>query len=200
MITSWRDVPGWFDFQDIYLEAVAQAPQRGARFVELGVFLGRSTLFMGEAIKDSGKSIEFLAVDPMEFDGADEKAIENFDDRVERTIALRLVREHGSIDQAFCANLRAAELHRQVVFLPMTGEEAFEILEDASIDFLFIDAKHSREWMILILGIALRKVRKGGVIAGHDFVCARWPGVSEAVRKVFQTGFQVRGTSFWVRL
>lgn len=43
---TWRQMPGWFNFDDIYQEAVDLAPATGARFVEVGVLLGKSILFM----------------------------------------------------------------------------------------------------------------------------------------------------------
>ena len=33
---SWRDIPGWFSFQETYDQAVSEAPQEGARFLEIG--------------------------------------------------------------------------------------------------------------------------------------------------------------------
>jgi hypothetical protein len=38
----YEQIPGWFDYQNIYDEQVARA-RSGAVFVEIGAYLGRST-------------------------------------------------------------------------------------------------------------------------------------------------------------
>lgn len=53
IIKSISEIPGWFDFHQIYIDAVVHAPQDGAIFVELGSFLGQSTAYMANLIKAS---------------------------------------------------------------------------------------------------------------------------------------------------
>lgn len=65
MITStpyWESVPGWFDFQDVYLSLVDRA-RHDDTIVEVGTFLGRSACFMLEQIARSGKCLHFYVVD-----------------------------------------------------------------------------------------------------------------------------------------
>src|SRR5687768_5360111 len=58
-----RQVPGFCDFEGLYTEAVEKAPSP-AVFVEVGVWLGQSAIFMASQIARSGKDIQFFAVDP----------------------------------------------------------------------------------------------------------------------------------------
>jgi len=48
------------------------------------------------------------------------------------------------------------------------------------LDFVYIDACHQYESVIEDIRTWLPKVRKGGLLAGHDF-CDVWPGVVQAV-------------------
>lgn len=51
---------------------------------------------------------------------------------------------------------------------------------DGNLDFVYIDACHQYESVIEDIRTWLPKVRKGGLLAGHDF-CDVWPGVARAV-------------------
>jgi predicted O-methyltransferase YrrM len=54
---SYEDVPGWInDAEFIYPQMVEQA-QDGDHFVEIGTFLGQSTTYMAQLVKDSKKKI-----------------------------------------------------------------------------------------------------------------------------------------------
>ena len=45
---NWYDIPGWFDFQDIYSRIVNES--FGGVFVEVGSWLGRSALYFAEQV------------------------------------------------------------------------------------------------------------------------------------------------------
>lgn len=62
---SWQDIPGWYDWQDIYARAVADAPRdRPSVMVEVGVAFGRSLAHLARLAIDSGKPITVYGVDP----------------------------------------------------------------------------------------------------------------------------------------
>jgi len=50
-----------------------------------------------------------------------------------------------------------------------TSKEAVKDFEDESLDFVFIDGNHSLEFVIEDIATWSKKVRKGGIIAGHDY-------------------------------
>ena len=60
--TGAHKLPSMFHYADVYDEAVETAVE-GARFVEIGCWLGDSSSYMAGLIKDSGKSINFWCVD-----------------------------------------------------------------------------------------------------------------------------------------
>ena len=52
----------WFDYEDVFLEAIQKAKD-GDLFVEIGVWKGGSAAFMGVEISNSGKKIRYDAID-----------------------------------------------------------------------------------------------------------------------------------------
>lgn len=52
---------------------------------------------------------------------------------------------------------------------------------DNSIDFIFIDADHSESGVTRDIKAWLPKLKKGGVMAGHDYGNPRYSGVKKAV-------------------
>ena len=64
--------------------------------------------------------------------------------------------------------------------LPST--EASNLYADNSLDFVFIDANHSYEFVKDDIKHWYPKVKKGGILAGHDYIPA-WPGVIQAVNE-----------------
>ncbi|PCJ57316.1 MAG: hypothetical protein COA65_09660 [Rhodospirillaceae bacterium] len=59
---TWKDIEGWFNFQQIYDSAV-ETGEDGDVFIEIGSYKGKSAAYMGQAIKDSGKRITLLTSD-----------------------------------------------------------------------------------------------------------------------------------------
>lgn len=49
------------------------------------------------------------------------------------------------------------------------SENAASKIENESLDFVYIDGNHSYDFCMLDLILYSRKVRKGGIISGHDF-------------------------------
>lgn len=69
----------------------------------------------------------------------------------------------------------------------------------ACFDFVFLDADHGYESVKPEIVAWLPLVRKGGVIAGHDFR-KKYPGVKQAVEECFPGSFTIlpRRSSVWM--
>jgi predicted O-methyltransferase YrrM len=185
MSKTWQDVPGWFDFQDIYSEAVASASP-AAHFVELGVAFGKSTIYMATEIARSGKAITFDAVDSW-----DTKHL------AKRPHDLQEVeRRHGGMRQAFEWFASECGVEKFINQVPQDMVEAAKNYRPQSLDFIFLDACHIEESTKGAINAWLPKVVPGGVFAGHDFTPA-WPGVVAAVNALLPAAVKRGNCFFW---
>lgn len=168
---TWENIPGWFTFQGLY-DMVFDRAQDGARFVELGCYLGRSAVYMADKIKKSGKKIAFDIVDNYTF---------NVTEKQTRTM-LKLCRVDDVV------NLIAADFHAVI-----------PSYVDKSLDFAFVDADHSYEGTRDAIELLKPKMKSGGIIGGDDYEFrGNFPGVRTAVRECLP-GFKLidRAAYYW---
>ena len=145
----YQKIAGWFDYDNLYREIV-EAAAEGSHFVEIGVFHGRSTCFLAEMIKQSGKNIVLDVVDT--FSGNSAEALPG-----------------TGYYEIFLNHIRAAGLREFVNINQMTSTAASKLYQNFSLDFVFIDADHSYEAVSEDLSHWKIKVKPGGYLAGHDY-------------------------------
>jgi predicted O-methyltransferase YrrM len=80
---------------------------------------------------------------------------------------------------------RLRKLQNPIDLLRITSHEAFAIVP-GNLDFVFIDAKHTYENLYTDIFLWKTKVRKGGIIAGHDYDHPSYPGIRKAVQAHFK--------------
>jgi predicted O-methyltransferase YrrM len=175
----WKSIPGFFDFQDLYGD-IADWSKGGEVLVEVGSFLGRSACWLGERLQSLGKKSTLICVDewPVFYEWASCSA-----NRVEGAFEI------------FVANVRQSGLQDMIV--PIRGKSLWAasfIRND--LDFVFIDANHEYESVKADIAAWLPKVKRGGMLAGHDYD-DNFPGVKQAVNEAFPGRFTVRGRC-WV--
>lgn len=169
----YESIHGWFDFQDIYQLALSRV-NGSARFVEVGAYKGKSTAFMAVNILNSGKDIQFDVVD-------------NFIGRTGQ------IMDNDYLYNVFNHNM---QLVSDVINLyRKNSSDAAKKYQDESIDFVFIDARHDPDSVRSDINSWLPKVKKGGIIAGHDYT-DKWPGVTNTVDELLP-GRQIIGNS-WI--
>ena len=179
--SAYQSIEGWFDFDDIYELALRRCSARkSARFVEVGAFKGRSTCYMAERLAESGLDVSFDVVDT--FAGDDDVG-------------------YADLWPDFAANLERAGLLSRLSAHRRPSVEAARDFPDQSLDFAFIDARHTYEATCEDLAAWWPKVRPGGLIAGHEYVHA--PGVRAAVdafvaRHDLAAAFRLDGTSWLI--
>jgi predicted O-methyltransferase YrrM len=165
---TWQNIPGWFDFEDIYDGAIARAAD-GAKFVECGAYLGRSTVYMGTQIAASGKNISFDSIDNFTFNVTPDQT------------------------NTFISNSPAAGKVNLVVADQIAQAATYE---DRSLDFVFLDSDHTYDGTKNAILAFLPKIKSGGVLGGHDCaVRGNFPDVIRAVRDTIP-GFTIDGCSF----
>jgi predicted O-methyltransferase YrrM len=174
----WSAVRGFFDFEDVYRLLVKRA-QEGDTLVEIGCLLGRSACYLGDQIKESGKALTLLAVDPWptQFDFGNGDIIE-------------------APFETFVANIRQAGLVKIIVPLRCESLRAARFVAN-NLSAVFIDGDHSYESCRDDIAAWLPKVRSGGILAGHDYNDKDFPGVVKAAREAFGDKLHFMGQS-WI--
>lgn len=94
-----------------------------------------------------------------------------------------------------------------VNLMKMTSMEAVEHFEDESLDFVYIDGDHEFDAVMMDVIKWSKKVKKGGVIAGHDYYFFYRSGVVEAVNaythchgiKPWYITREVEPSFFWIK-
>lgn len=175
---GWQDVQGWFDYQAIYAEAVRRLPPAGGVVVEVGSWLGKSLLYLCEALKAAGKTADVYAVD--HGIGIPEDYGHQGD----------LQAHGGTLAGLLVSNLQAAghlDLVTPIVCLSLKAPRLFR---PGSVDFCWIDTGHTYEGTRAEIAAYLPLVRPGGLIGGHDYreASALEPnlGVVPAVNEAFR--------------
>lgn len=138
--------------------------ERGAlRGVEVGTDHGQYAQQLCEGIPDLG----LFCVDPWVAytEGHDVKTQEDVNKIYEE--AVERLRPY------FCTLLRS------------TSMDAVSLFEDNSLDFVFVDGNHSYDYVLEDITEWYKKVKPGGIIAGHDYKVdpVNDYGVIEAVEK-----------------
>jgi hypothetical protein len=146
----YQNIHGWFDYHDLYLRALNDAPT-DSHFVEVGIYQGRSAAFMAVEIANGGKNIKFDCVDP--WDG--------------RTGSIGSYAGAGL--QGFIDRMGPAEGYYKAI----TGlsPEISNQYADDSLFFVFLDGEHGYEIVQREIAAWLPKIKSGGYLAGHDFEC-----------------------------
>ena len=180
MPSYFQNIPGWFDFEDVYRAAADFLPQ-GGTVVEVGSWCGKSTCFLGELLRESGKDVRFYAVDSW--------VNWEFMDHVNPN--------HESVRPVFDYHMAQAGLSESILPIQAASVHAAQDFADGSCDFIFIDANHSYESLLQDLFSWFPKLRRGGIIAGHDH--DRQP-VEWAVNDFFEGAVrhrELRGQRCW---
>lgn len=176
----WENIQGFFNFDNIYSRIVNLA-QPGSLFVEIGSWKGKSSVFMAEKIKESGKNIEFYVIDT--FDGT-ENEHEDYDEI-----------KNKNLYDVYLKNIEPLKSYIKTV--KGSSLDVHAQFNNNSIDFLFIDGDHTYKGVRSDLENWFTKVKAGGIIAGHDYTEPTC-GVRMAVDQFFLfTGIQVDRSS-WI--
>lgn len=164
-----HDVEGWLSPEEG--AALAQYAQ-GGRVLEIGCYLGRSTVCLAQTARS------VLSVDP--FDGR-------------ATTAPRDTLEH------YKQNLDNHRRQAEVEWLRGTSADVLPTLsDDPGFDLIFIDGDHAYETVRHDVAQARRLLARGGLIALHDYrkspgeYDGHWdPGVTRAADELIDVGAKV---------
>ena len=129
------------------------------RGVEVGVRNGKYS----QALCRWMPKLKLYCVDPWEdYDEYPERYIRNY------------VTDHKSAYEN--AKERLAKYNCELI--RAYSADAVTRFEDESLDFVFIDGNHSFQYVISDIALWSRKVKKGGIISGHDYFNTREVGLA----------------------
>ena len=121
---------------------------------EVGVEKGKNAQDMFEYIPN----LKLYAVDPYkqhpEYSPTAETYLRHWDDRYLRAVKRQAKRRLQD---------------KNAVIIEKFSEDAVKDILDSSLDFVYIDGDHSYDFVMQDIIIWSRKVRKGGIISGHDY-------------------------------
>lgn len=158
---KFNNVQGYFTWPRLYTN-MTEVYQNNSVFVEVGVYKGRSLYYLLNVIRKSGKEIKVFGVDHYkgQSEGAYQQTVENL-----------------------------SEFNGQYKIINMDSVSASKLFEDNSVDFVFIDAGHEYEDVKTDILLWLPKLKKKGIMAGHDYNGfdreGGYPGVRKAVDEIF---------------
>jgi predicted O-methyltransferase YrrM len=156
----YQSVTGAFTFPNLYKKVSTIFDN--AEFVEVGVCYGQSSVFMGVEIINQKKNIKLNLVD-------------SWDENFEKGMYDSFMKTIQPIKQEMGDNLNI------IRDLSVNASKKFD---DNSLDFIFIDACHDYECVKEDLHAWYPKLKKDGIIAGHDYYDGH-VGVEQAVNEFF---------------
>lgn len=170
----------WFNFQDFY-NFISE--KKFNTFVEIGVWKGHSICYLGKLLKD--KDVKIYAVDL-------------WDETYKYGDNPRLKNQKKFLYDIFKQNVKNNNLTEKIKDIKSLSWEASNEFDDSSVDFVFIDADHEYESVMKDINAWLPKIKKGGIISGHDYFnpC----GVKKAVDEIFGHKVQFNGPCWYVEL
>lgn len=208
----WRpQLPGWsIDILPFYLQMATELPA-GAQVVEVGVYFGRSLLFLAEQMLRLGKRTSKLwAVDPWTADWS----LRAPDMSFRREDAQRYEIAQAKLIQGLVSVVRHATEDELQIIHPVRAPSvrAARLFAAGELDLVFVDGAHDEHSVANDIAAWWPKVKAGGTLAGHDYDTKIWPGVCTAVdafvgdpvarrdiaaQSIPHAPLKVSGTSVW---
>ena len=150
-------------FSLVYMQSLS------GNVVEIGSFQGKSTFFLGSAVKLSGNGKLF--------------AIDHFKGNIGKEKFYKVGKSDLSdLEEGFKNNIERFFLNDTVTLYNESTETAIKYIEDASVRFLFIDGDHTAAGVSKDLKLFRRKLKSGAIIAFDDYAPS-FPGVIDVVNK-----------------
>ena len=151
--------------------------QRPLKMIEIGSYMGESAMMFATSHLFS----KICCIEP--FHGYEE-----FNDIMEYT--------WKQVERQFQHNTHPFESIKLYQGLSYDLVDSFE---DDTFDFVYIDGSHEYESVKRDIQLYLPKLRKGGVIAGHDYNEGEWPGVVRAVNETVGKPDKTYLDSSWLK-
>ena len=166
------EIQGWFNQyqQTVYDFLISKTTENGT-FVEIGAWLGKSSSYL---VDNSGDR-NIIIIDSWE--GSPNERGRNHH-----------LATQTDIYEIFKENMG----DRKYQSIRGLSTEVSKRFKDETLDTVFIDATHTYEAVKEDIAAWLPKVKKGGILAGDDYVPG-WDGVIKAVKEVLPDHYEMDG-------
>jgi hypothetical protein len=156
-------IQGWFGFAPAYDAIVKALPDTPSVFVELGLWQGRSSAYLGVLIVNSGKPISYVGVDRFKWPTSGGET---------------------DVEGVFRRNLKPVmmQLGERFRVIASDSAEAATGFEDESVDAVWIDADHETGPVLRDIDAWWPKLVRNGLMGGDDWA---FPTVEKAVKERF---------------
>lgn len=165
----YKGIQGYFNYPDFF-GFIAERLPSGFWAAEVGVWRGQSTCYMLERLRELGKTGKYLVIDTF-------KGTDNATESEHAQIAKQL---GGTVLADFCNNIQKVGVLKDCNVIQWDSAESADFFKNRKFDFVFIDAEHTYEAVKSDLMAWRSKVKSGGILGGHDYFHAAFPGVKQA--------------------
>lgn len=179
----WHEIEGWFQWRSGQEEAVRHFPA-GSRFVEVGVYLGRSLCSLAEVAARSGRTYTLVGVDTCLGSGPEGPRQKDYH-------GAAVAQGGGTLAGTLHRNVLACGFGDAISLVVADSLAAAGLFADGSLDWVHLDARHDYAGVQADIAAWLPKVRSGGWLSGDDHDPVKWPEVVGAVRD------RLPGASLW---
>lgn len=181
-IENYLDSEIWFNYENFYSEV---AEKKYKVLVELGTWKGHSIKYLAKRLKEQNYEFELFGVDLF-----DDSLIHNNEGNEYLKPQMEFVWE------IYNENLKRDGVRDFVKDIKKNSWDASNDFEDESVDFIFIDADHKYESVVKDIQSWLPKLKKGGMMSGHDFTQPT-AGVKKAVEELLPD-FKLGTDNIWI--
>lgn len=172
---------GWFNGFDIQsYRKLAMGVPRGGRIVEVGAYMGRSICSIRDQIM--ARNLRVTLSDSFKVVVQDDAS----EYQSQRRLSLALKRLHlinndevlfpykpvplpKTVKVTLLQNLEDWELNMRVTLDPRSSVKVASAFNDRTVDLVFIDGDHSYDGVITDIYAWWPKLKRNGVMAGHDY-------------------------------
>ena len=171
----YQTIQGFFNYECVY-DHVIDKLEPGANIVEVGVWKGMSVAYAAVKTLQVNKDIKIYAVDTFQGSAGEKGFLDK--NNINSDIVYEECRTNLEPVSSIVSIIRSDSI------------EASKMFDDQSLDFVFIDAAHSYQYVKADIEAWLPKIKKDGFIGGHDYLnndpTHADGGVTRAVQEIFK--------------
>lgn len=184
MKLSWEQIDGVFAHKPFY-DWLLERLKPKASVAEIGVLCGKAIVYLAQESQRRELALELHAVDTFKVCDEYKPWLREFADK---EIFFPLYK----------SNLQRAGVYREITSYILPSIEAARLIDDKTLDCVFIDAGHDEESVTADIQAWRPKVKPGGILSGDDYTFG-WPGVIAAVDRLVPAR-KLMGQTWWIEL